>query len=140
MRVNGDATTGIPPGVTDETAPFWDAARNGRLVVERCAACGSDTFPPRGMCGACRGRALAPVEVTGRGVIYSYTVNHQRWLADLEVPYAIVLVEFPGHPGVRVAGRLRGCPPEEAAIGLVVDVGFEPGPGGFAIPSFTAVP
>jgi uncharacterized OB-fold protein len=137
VRVNADATTGIPPGVTDETAPFWDAARDGRLVVERCAACGSDTFPPRGMCRACRGRDLAPLEVTGRGVIYSYTVNHQRWLPDLEVPYAIVLVEFPAHPGVRVAGRLRGIDPEDVSVGAEVEVGFDPGPGGFAIPSFT---
>jgi uncharacterized OB-fold protein len=137
VRVDSDATTGIPPSVTDETAAFWEAARHGRLVVDRCAACGADTFPPRGMCRACRSREVAPVEVTGRGVVYSYTVNHQRWLPDLEVPYAVVLVEFPAHPGVRVAGRLRGCRPEDVAIGTEVEVGFEPGPGGFAIPSFT---
>jgi uncharacterized protein len=35
-------------------------------------------------------------------------------------------------------GRLRGCDPERATIGMEVDVGFEPGPGGFAIPSFVA--
>ncbi len=139
MRVESDATTGIPPAVTDETAPFWEAARRGRLLVERCGTCGADTFPPRGMCRACRGRELTPVEVTGRGVIYSYTVNHQRWLPDLEVPYVVVLVEFPAHPGVRVAGRLRGCRPDDVAIGAEVEVGFEPGPGGFAIPSFVAV-
>jgi uncharacterized OB-fold protein len=133
-----DATTGIPPAVTEETAPFWDAARQGRLLVERCDDCGAESFPPRGICRACRSRATAPAEVTGPGVVYSYTVNHQRWLPGLEVPYAVVLVEFRGHPGVRVAGRLRGCPPEATAIGQVVDVGFEPGPGGFAIPSFVA--
>jgi uncharacterized OB-fold protein len=82
---------------------------------------------------------MLPVEVTGPGRVYSFTVNYQRWLPDLEVPYAIVLVEFDDHPGVRVAGRLRGCRPEEAAIGMVVDVGFEEGPGGYAIPSFVAV-
>jgi uncharacterized OB-fold protein len=49
-----------------------------------------------------------------------------------------VLVEFPAHPGVRVIGRLRGCPPDEVAIGAEVEVGFEPGPGGVAIPSFAA--
>ena len=49
-----------------------------------------------------------------------------------------MLVEFADHPGVRVVGRLRGCAPEDAAIGMPVEVGFEPGPGGFAIPSFVA--
>ena len=134
-----DATTGIPPAVTEETAPFWAAAAEGRLVVERCAACGAESFPPRGMCRSCRGRTMAWIEVSGPGHVYSYTVNYQRWLADLPVPYAIVLVEFDGHPGVRVAGRLRGCAPTEAAIGMAVHVGFEPGPGGFAIPSFVAL-
>ena len=124
--------------MTEETAAFWSAAASGRLVVERCAACGAESFPPRGMCRSCRGRDMVPVEITGPGTVYSFTVNYQRWLPDLPVPYAVVLVEFPDHPGVRVTGRLRGCPPEAAAIGLVVDVGFEPGPGGFAIPSFVA--
>ena len=126
---------GIPPAVTEETAPFWDAAAEGRLLVERCAACGAESFPPRGICRACRSRATAPVEVTGPGVVYSFTVNHQRWLPDLEVPYAVVLVEFPDHPGVRVAGRLRGCPPEDAAIGMAVEVGFEPGPAASPSPA-----
>jgi len=82
---------------------------------------------------------MEPAEITGRGEVYSLTVNYQRWLPDLEVPYVMVLVEFPGHPGVRVVGRLRGCPVDEAAIGMPVDIGFEPGPGDFAIPSFVAV-
>ena len=133
-----DATIGIPPAVTKETEPFWAAAQEGRLVIERCSSCGAESFPPRGICRSCRVRAMVPVEITGSGRIYSFTVNYQRWLPDLEVPYAIVLVEFPEHPGVRVTGRLRGCAPDEVAIGMTVEVGFEPGPGGFAIPSFVA--
>jgi uncharacterized OB-fold protein len=139
MTTPMDATVGIPPAVTDETEAFWEAARDGRLVVERCASCGAESFPPRGMCRSCRARTMLPAEITGRGRVYSFTVNHQRWLPGLEVPYAIVLVEFPDHPGVRVVGRLRGCEPDDATIGMEVEVGFEPGPGGFAIPSFVAV-
>lgn len=134
-----DATVGIPPLVTEETEPFWDAARDGRLVVQRCASCGAESFPPRSMCRACRSRDVGLVEVTSIGHVYSFTVNHQRWLPGLEVPFAIVLVEFAEHPGVRIAGRLRGCPPEAVVIDMRVEVGFEPGPGGFAIPSFVAV-
>jgi uncharacterized OB-fold protein len=125
--------------VTEETQAFWDAAKEGRLVIERCTSCGAYSFPPRRMCRSCRSRSMVPAEVTSRGRVYSFTVNYQPWMPDLEVPYAIVLVEFDAHPGVRVTGRLRGCPPEEAAIGMEVEVGFEPGPGGYAIPSFVAV-
>lgn len=134
-----DATIGIPPAVTEETAPFWAAAAEGRLVVEHCPACGADNFPPRGICRSCRSRGLAWVEVTGPGRVYSYTVNHQRWLPDLEVPYAVVLVEFDAHPGVRIPGRLRGCDPDAVTVDLPVAVGFEPGPGDQAIPSFIAI-
>lgn len=138
QRERVDATTGIPPAVTEESEPFWRAAREGRLLVERCPACGARSFPPRGTCRACHSRVTELIEVTGRGRVYSFTVNHQRWLPQLEVPYAIVLVEFPDHPGVRVVGRLRGCPPGAVAIDMEVDVGFEEGPGGFAVPSFVA--
>jgi uncharacterized OB-fold protein len=131
---------GIPPLVTEETQPFWDAAQQGRLLVQRCDSCGSESFPPRAMCRTCRSRQTKFVEITDTGHVYSFTINHQRWLPDLPVPFAIALVEFHRHPGVRVAGRLRGCPLEEIAIGMNVAVGFEPGPGGFAIPSFIAVP
>jgi uncharacterized OB-fold protein len=134
-----DATVGIPPAVTEETEEFWSAAAQGRLVVERCDVCGAYCFPPRGMCRQCHSRSMGWVEIKSRGRIYSYTVNHQRWLPDLDVPYAIVLVEFPDHPGFRVLGRLRGCEPDEVAIDDEVEVGFEPGPGGYAIPSFVAV-
>ena len=126
------ATTGIPPAITEETEGWWAAAAEGRLVVERCDDCGAESHPPRGICRACRSRAVSFVDVPGPGEVYSFTVNHQRWLPDLEVPFTVVLVEFPGHPDVRVVGRLRG----EPSIGMAVAVGFEPGPGGCSIPSF----
>lgn len=132
------ATIGIAPAITEETELFWEAAAKGRLLVERCDSCGAESHPPRGMCRSCRCRVVRAVEITGRGIVYSLTVNHQRWLPDLEVPFVVALVEFEEHPGVRIVGRLRGCDPEQARIGMAVDVGFEPGPGGVSIPSFVA--
>ena len=67
---------------------------------------------------------------TWAGVALAHTV--------MIAPFAVVLVEFPDHPGVRVVGRLRGCAPDDVAIGMPVDVGFEPGPGGFSVLSFVA--
>lgn len=131
------ATIGIPPAITEETRAFWAAAAEGRLLVEHCTNCGASSHPPRGMCRTCRGRSVVAEEVTGPGHVYSFTVNHQRWLPDLEVPYAVVLVEFDSHPGVRVVGRFRGDP-ASVRIGLEVRIGFEPGPDGVAIPSFLA--
>lgn len=129
---------GIPPAVTDETRAFWEAAREGRLLVQHCDVCGAESFPPRSMCRACRSRQVSSIEITSEGHVYSFTINHQRWLPTMEVPFAIVLVEFEQHPGVRVPGRLRDCRVEAVHIGMRVQVGFEPGPDGFAVPSFIA--
>jgi uncharacterized OB-fold protein len=118
----------IPPAVTEETAPFWAAAAEGRLVVEHCTACGAESHPPRGICRTCRGRTLDWVELAGPGTVYSFTVNHQQWQPDLEVPNAVVLVEFDDHPGVRITGRFHGGEP---AIGMVVDVAVRDGLPGF---------
>jgi uncharacterized OB-fold protein len=134
-----NATVGTPPAITEETQAFWTAAREGRLVVEQCDSCHTKTFPLRGICPSCRARAVSPVQISGIGRVYSFTVNHQRWRPDLEVPYALVVVEFPDHPGIRILGRLRECPPDGITIGSAVEIGFEPGPGGVAIPSFVAV-
>src|SRR5262245_16482729 len=121
---------GIPPEITAESEQFWEAAREGRLLVQPCNRCGAPSFPPSGICRACRSRDVGSIEVTSCGHVYSFTINHQRWLPELPVPFAIVLVEFAAHPGVRVAGRLRGCALEQIAIGMPVAVGFEPGPHG----------
>ena len=56
------------------------------------------------------GPVESPVAVT-----CTATVNYQRWLPDLEVPYALVLVEFPEHPG---AGRRTiWAPPGSGCVG-----------------------
>ena len=44
--MDASATVGIPPAVTEETEAFWNAAREGRLLVEHCTSCGADQFPP----------------------------------------------------------------------------------------------
>ena len=41
------------PEVTAALAPFFAAAREGRLVVQRCAGCAALRFPPREICSAC---------------------------------------------------------------------------------------
>jgi uncharacterized OB-fold protein len=125
--------------MTEETEPYWAAANEGRLIVERCTACGAESHPPRGICRQCRGREMEWTQITEDGVVYSYTVNHQRWLPTMEVPFAVVLVEWETHPGVRVVGRIRGCAPEDVRIGMRVAVGFEEGPGEQNVPSFVAI-
>ena len=108
------------------TAPFWDAAREHRLVVQHCSACGAHQFYPRRFCLACdRDDSLEWVETRGTGVIHSVVTVHMQVVAELEPPYQVAVVELAegprlttnifGHPAriddvVRVAWRERPDP------------------------------
>ncbi|MCC6474427.1 MAG: hypothetical protein IT514_11840, partial [Burkholderiales bacterium] len=65
------------PSPTPETRPFWDAARAGRLALPWCAACGRAHFYPRSFCPHCGGRVLRWHDASGRGTVYTFTVNHR---------------------------------------------------------------
>lgn len=130
------AVIGVPPAITEENEFFWEGTARGELLVEQCPECATFVYPARGICSMCRHRPLDHVALVGPGVIYSFTVNHKAWSPDMEVPYGLAEIEFPSFPGVVVLGRLRDFDLESVAIGDLVDVGVEEGPGGFMVPSF----
>jgi uncharacterized OB-fold protein len=94
-------------------------------------------FPACGVCRQCGARDLYDVEVKGPGSIYSYTVNHQRWLPDMEVPYGLALVEFRDYPGLRILGWVPGHQVDDLRVGGEVMVGFRETSGGFTVPTFS---
>ena len=124
---------GMPLPAADElTAPFWEAAREGRLTVQRCCACGAWQWGPEWCCHACRsfdiGWAEAPQrEGRYRGRIYSWERNHHPVHPALRGrgPYIVVLVELPQAGGVRMVGNLLGDPMQEVRIGADVEAVFE---------------
>jgi uncharacterized OB-fold protein len=127
------------PSRTDLTAPFWDAAAAGQLVVQRCLNCGELRHYPRPMCPACYGTQAEWCPLSGRGEIYSYTVAHQAFhpfWAD-RVPYVIATIEL--EEGVRMVSEMPSLTPDTVAIGLAVEVGFEPIGDGLHLPVFRTV-
>ena len=113
------------PEITDELRPFFEAAREHRLVVERCPDCKTLRFPARPICSRCLGRRSEWIPVSGRGTVYSFNVMHQVYHPGFaaEVPYSVVLVEL--EEGVRILSNVVDCPPAELRIGLPVEVVFE---------------
>ena len=130
---------GVAPAMAAETVEFWAGAQRGELAVERCRPCGRHLFPPRGYCPGCGGRDLEPAVVTGPAVIYSFTVNWNRWQPDMPVPFALILAEFPAAPGVRILGRMHGDAIAGLAVGQTVDLTFADGPAGRRVPCFEPV-
>lgn len=119
------ATAKPVPEVTPALAPFFAAAREHRLVVQRCTGCGALRFPPRELCSGCLATDAAWVPVSGRGEVYSFNVMHQVYHPGFaaEVPYAVVVVKLAEGP--KITSSVVDCPPHDIRIGMPVTVVFE---------------
>jgi uncharacterized OB-fold protein len=124
--MSGDPKSARPiPEIDRQHAPFFAAAREGRLAVQRCAGCGLHRFPPRELCSGCLATESNWVDVSGRGEVFSYNVMHQIYHPAFaaEVPYAVVVVKLAEGP--KMISNLVDCPPSEIRIGMPVEVVFE---------------
>lgn len=121
-------TTWHLPVPDAETAPYWEAAREGRLLIKRCTACGKAFFYPRTYCPACWSADTEWIETSGRGTVYTFTVVHQNDLPPFNerVPYVVAIVEL--EEGVRMTANVEGIAPEEVRCDMSVRVAFREEP------------
>ncbi|MFW9789025.1 MAG: Zn-ribbon domain-containing OB-fold protein [Candidatus Thorarchaeota archaeon] len=93
----------------------------------RCVDCGMIIAPPSGTCYRCGSRNMEWAEVSGRGILVSFTVIHvapDEFAED--VPYYIAIIEL--EEGTRVSARLIGfdpLKPEEITLGIPVTLDYE---------------
>ena len=122
--------------VDPSTEPFWQAARERRLVAPRCADCGTFRLPPTPFCWRCQSAAVDWTELSGRGVVYTYTVVRHATHAALagHLPYVIAIVELAEGP--RIVTGLTGCDPADVRAGMAVQVRFEAVTDQVALPYF----
>jgi uncharacterized protein len=113
----------VQPALDDENRFFWTAGADGVLRFLRCRSCGFYLHPPLPRCPQCWSSDIGPQAVSGRGDVFSYTVNHHPWDGGTE-PYAIVVVAFPEQDGLRLTSNLVGSP-DDVHIGMPVQVTFE---------------
>ncbi|HEV7679176.1 MAG TPA: OB-fold domain-containing protein [Candidatus Dormibacteraeota bacterium] len=126
------------PVADDLTRPYWDAAREGRLAIQRCQACGTRHHPPLPFCDICDGRDLRFETVSGRATIYTYTVVHANGMPAFAgaTPYAIVEVELAEQPGLLLTCNMDTTPLEDVRIGAPVEVDFLDIGDGMVLPDF----
>ena len=63
------------PQINDDNRAFWTGGRDGELRIVRCQDCGYYVHPPSPRCPRCLSDDVEPSPVSGRGVVYTYTVN-----------------------------------------------------------------
>ena len=115
----------VLPRLDNENRFFWTSGADGKLRLMRCQDCSTFIHPPRPVCRKCLSENVAPEAVAGTGTIDTFTVNHQQWRPDLEVPYVIARIALDGVPGVYLTTNIVGCSVEAVQIGDRVQAKFE---------------
>ena len=127
------------PRPSAESKPYWDAAREHRLVVQKCNTCGEFWFPPSQRCAHCLSDDHAWTEVKGTGKVFSFVtyqrLYHKGW--DGEVPYVVAVIEL--DEGPRMLSAVVGIPPEKVACDMAVKVVFDDVAPDATLPKFTPV-
>lgn len=122
------------PGL--HTAPFWDGAKVGKLMLPRCIDCNRVHWYPRHLCPWCHSNRLEWIEASGEGTLYSFAVQYTAfggWAR--EIPFVSAYIDL--KEGDRMLTVLRGvdpAAPEQIRIGMPVRVFFEPADDNVHIP------
>ena len=131
--------TRIEPPADEVSEPFWEATRDGRLLVQWCLDCDGPVFFPRAVCPRCLGTALEWRPSHGTGTVYAGTVEHRPqnpMMAD-RAPYVVALVDV--DDGWRMLTGVVGCDPDEVVVGMRVTVTWEALSDGRRLPLFTPI-
>jgi uncharacterized protein len=123
-----DAPPAIParmlPELNDHNRAFWTGGADGQLMIAFCVTCELWVGPPAADCPDCGG-VLEARPVSGRGTVFTYTVNHQPFNPAVPVPYVIAIVELEEQADLRIASNIVDCEPDSVHTGLLVEVRFE---------------
>ena len=100
-----------------------------QLLIEHCDDCSRWVHPAAGKCRDC-GAKLVSRPVSGRGTVFTYTVNHHPYNPEIPIPYVIALVELAEQSGLRVAANIVDCEPDSVTSGMAVSIRPDRGAGG----------
>lgn len=125
----------LPP-LSDTNRYFWTGGESGQLMILRDEDTGRWISPVEGRSPDGR---IQPQAVSGRGTVFTYTVNRHAYHPEVEPPYVIALVELDEQEDLRLPANLVDCEPDEVRIGMPVEVRFE-AHGEHWVPVFAPAP
>ena len=120
-----------------DSAPFWEAAKAHKLLIQRCPTSGAYQFPPTRFCPGGGLERPEWVEASGRGKVFSWiVVRHPvpKHVYAGEVPYAVALVTL--EEGCRMTGNIVGIDVDDIAADMPVQVAFHKVTDDITLPVF----
>ena len=134
----------LPDFTDEETGPLWRAARNGRLGLPSCKACGRIDWYPRGTCRSCNSAKIGWEVLSGTAVLFSWAIVRRALDQRLDrlVPYISAIVTLAEDPQSRFVTRLVDVAESDLSAGMELtvcfrDLGFPGQPTGVIAPLFT---
>lgn len=126
------------PTISAYNKPYWDAARQHELRLQRCSECGRFWAPPGPVCPFCFSGEFTWEQVSGQGVITSLIIFHKSYHPqfDNDMPLAAALVELAEGP--RLITNIVQADETPLVSGLPVEVVFEDHED-FTLPQFRPV-
>ena len=124
------------PTPEGDTLAFWDAAREGRLLIRHCPDCGAYSYYPRPFCPKCWSERVEWYEASGDATLYTWSViynNDQPPFRD-RVPYVAAVVDLAEGP--RMMTNVVNCPFDDLQIGMALTVAFQPISDEYTVPVF----
>lgn len=122
----------MSPPVSDESAPFWDATAEEKLVLPKCNKCGFLIWYPRAFCPECHTEGVTWVDASGRGTVYARTIVRSGGFA--REPYVVAYVEL--EEGPRILTNVIDCDPDTVNVGDAVVVSWDDTEKGPKLPRF----
>ena len=124
------------PELTELNRPYFDAAAEGRLSIQKCSECSHQWFPPSRRCPQCLSQNVAWVDVSGNGTLWSWIRMHQKYFAGFadDVPYLVGFVQLAEGP--YMMSMLLDADPEQLSCDMPVTVVFDKADNGLVIPRF----
>ena len=118
--------------------PFWAAAREGKLLLQHCPACGDTRFPPGPVCPKCLAGDQDWIESSGKGTLESWIDMHRAYWDGFkdDLPYRVCLIRL--EEGPVVVSNLTDRT-ENLRMGAPVKVVFDTVSEDLTLPKFTLV-
>ena len=127
------------PSPDEITAPFFDGARGGKLMLQHCTGCGKWSFPVRERCPHCFETKLEWRAASGRGTLYTFAIMHQVMNPGFAsaVPYNVSQVDL--EEGVRMISNVVGVENAALRVGMKLEAVFEDVGDNVSVPKFRVV-
>ena len=108
----------LDPGPIDRE--YFQAAAQGRLIIQKCGSCGHTQFPPKALCVSC-GNVPDWIEASGKGNVYTFTIVRRHGVEPFSnlAPFVLAMIDIP--EGARFMGNVTDADIDNFHVGLDVE-------------------